>query len=362
MVNFLLFIIAIFVFASCSVISKTYSVHNSVDVSLDTYSNRENVTNKNVAMLVCNDTTIPKYDLKNLEFESYVKTMLAAKGYSFTDTNDEANVIIFYEYGISDPKVYTSQRVVPVWGQTGIASSRTESGTSISGKPYTQTTYRPSYGVVSSNVVTDTKITYLRWANISAFDADYYRKTGEDRMLWLTEIQSEGSDDNLRHIFPFLLAAAREYVGQNHTDKINVTLSYNPVDKKVLEIKNALVTVVTNQTTTGREDPQATVVEDVYRNGELYIKAGTPVSMERTKLDFGGNLQFSDFSTTSVHGNKVSLEGQYTMEGKFSEEVQTVGGLMTLSVVLSPIGIPLMLASDARAKVPEGTLFYLEMK
>jgi hypothetical protein len=26
------------------------------------------------------------------------------------------------------------------------------------------------------------------------------------------------------------------------------------------------------------------------------------------------------------------------------------------------LGIPLMLASDARAKVPEGTLFYLEMK
>jgi hypothetical protein len=360
-VNFLLFIIAVFVFGSCTITSKTYSVEGRVWVSLDAYSNKENFKNKSVAMVICNDTTISKYDLKNLEFESYIKTMLAAKGYSFTNNNDEANIIIFYEYGISDPKVYTSQQVVPVWGQTGVSSSRTVSGTSF-GKPYTKTTYEPSYGVVGSNVVTNTTTTYVRWANISAFDADYYRETGDDKMIWLTEIQSEGSSDDLRYIFPFLLVAAEEYIGQNTMEKITVRLPSNPVDKKVLEVKNTLVTVILNQATAGRKDPQATVVEDVYKNGELYIKAETPVSVKRTRSY--KDLLLSDFSTTSVHGNKVSLKGSYLFYGKLNDGVREAG--KTIFIIggaclfcLTPIGLPMWLADDYHAKVPEGTLLYL---
>jgi hypothetical protein len=358
-VHFLLFIIAILAFGSCTITSKTYNVYNRVGVKLDAYSNKENITNKKVAMVVCNDTTIPKYDLKNQEFESYVKTMLTEKGYSFTNNNDEANIIIFYEYGISDPRVYTSQQVVPVWGQSGISSSRTVIGTSF-GRPYARTTYEPSYGVVGSNVVTNTTTAYVRWANISAFDADYYRETGEDKMIWLTEIRSEGSTDDLRAIFPYLLAAAKEYIGQNHTNKINVSLSSDPVDKRVLEVKSALVTVVVNQATTGRKDPQAKVVEDVYRDGELYIKAGTPVSIERTRIY--EDLLFSDFSTTSVYGNKVPLKGRYRMNGANNKEVREAGVIVACTVILLPIGMIMMFADDTHAKVPEGTLFYLEME
>ncbi|MDR1415023.1 MAG: hypothetical protein LBI96_04345 [Odoribacteraceae bacterium] len=360
--NFLLFIVAIFAFSSCSITSKTYLVNSHVDVNINAYGG--NVINSKTAMVICNDPTIKKYDLKNLEFESYVKTILATKGYSFTDNNDEANVIIFYEYGISDPKVYTSQRVVPVWGQTGISSSRTEVGTSF-GKPYSRTTYTPSYGVVSSDVVTDTDITYVRWTNISAFDADYYRKTGEDRMLWLTEIQSEGSSDDLRYIFPFLLTAAREYIGQNHPTKIKVSLALDPADKSVLEVKNTLVTVVVNQATAGRKDPQATVVKDVYRNGELYIKEGMPVSIERTRKS--EDLLLSGFSTTSVYGNKVSLKGAYRVIGKDNQKMRNIGrDLSAISVItvftILPITLPMAFAGDYHAKVPEGTVFYLEME
>jgi hypothetical protein len=363
--NFLLPIIAIFAVGSCTITSKAYRVNQHVVVTVDAYNNRENITVKKVAMLVCNDATIPKYDLKNMEIENYIKTILATKGYSFTNNNEEANIIIFYEYGISDPKVYTSQHVVPVWGQTGVSSSRTVSGTSF-GKPYTKTTYEPSYGVVSSEVVTNTTTEYVRWANISAFDADYYRETGEDKMLWLTEIQSEGSSDDLRYIFPYMLVAAREYIGQSTTDKKVVSLTSDPEDARVLALKNTLVTVILNQATAGRKDPQATVVDDVYRNGELYIKAGTPVSIKRTRS--GEDLWLSGFSTTSVHGNKVPLKGSYLHYGKENDGVRNAGKTITLLGFclclgcLTPIGVPMWLAGDYHAKVPEGTLYYLEME
>lgn len=159
--------------------------------------------------LFCNDENIPKHDLKNLELEGYVKKALAPKGYTFTNNNEDANVVIFYEYGVSDPRFYTSEKIVPVWGVTGIGASittTTRQRTPITGRPYTQqSTFNiPSYGQVGERVVTQTATKYLCWANISAYDADYYRKTGEDKMLWLIEIQSENESNNLRFVFPYI--------------------------------------------------------------------------------------------------------------------------------------------------------------
>ena len=84
-VRFLLFIIAVLAFSSCTIMSKTHGVYQHIVIDIYAYSNKENITDKKVAMLVCNDKTIPKYDLKYLEFESYIKTILTVKGYSFTN-------------------------------------------------------------------------------------------------------------------------------------------------------------------------------------------------------------------------------------------------------------------------------------
>jgi hypothetical protein len=356
-----LFLIAILlVFSSCTTLTNVYRTSSYVGVELDSYSNKENLPAKKVALMVCNNENIPKHDLKNLELESYIKKVLQSKGYSFTQNNEEANIIIFYEYGISDPNVYVSERVVPIWGQTGIRSAHTTyTGSS------KHTTYTPSYGTIGSNVVTDTEITYVRWANISAFDADYYRKTGEDKMLWLTEIKSEGTTDNLRSIFPYMLVAAREYIGQSVTNRVSVNIPADPIDKRVIDFKDALVTVVINKATTGRKPIQATVYQDVYRNNELFIKAGTIVNAKSKRSC--NNLNLLSFSTTSVYGNNINLVGfnqPYFFRGKDMDDVRWVGrGLCLYSLFfLSPIGIPLWCAGDYHAKIPAGTLFYLEME
>ena len=175
--------------------------------------------------------------------------------------------------------------------------------------------------------MTETTIKYLCWVNISAYDADYYRKTGEDKMLWLTEIQSENETDNLRFVFPYMIAAAKYNMGLNRTDRVFYNIPSSPVDKEIMEIKNTLVTIRFNEATKGKKDPKATVEHDVYRNNELIIRAGTSVKMTCQKgWSTGSNpwvgsfdnmnktvpkLDLYNFSTNSIYGRNIPLKGAY---------------------------------------------------
>jgi hypothetical protein len=311
--KWLVLALAAVLFNSCGTIfvAPTYPDDGRavVEAKIDAYSSGENLSAKKVALLVCNDETVPKSDLKNLEFEGYIKRILEAKGYTFTSEHDKAEVVVFYEYGISDPREYTSQRTVPVWGQTGIAYSTTTQKTNIYGKTVYETRHTPSRGIVGSNVVTNTEIKYLRWANINAFDADFYRQTGEDKMLWVIEVTSEGSSDDLRYIFPYMMAASGGYVGQS--SGIKRTEGIKDRDPRLLALKypDRFVTVVINEGTKGKgsKNINMTVYKDMYRGGKLFIKAGTRVSVDVRR--FANELWIrGGMATTSVDGDRVSFK------------------------------------------------------
>ena len=372
--NILFLIVAIFAFGSCSTYKgiQRINVRNEI-VQVDSYADEGSMPNKKVAMLVCNDIDIPKHDIKNLEFESYIKKMLSTKGYSFTDNNEEANIVIFYEYGISTPREYTRQEVVPIWGQTGIAASTTITSRQRSvftGRPYMQqsTFNMPSYGVIDAKVVERTEIKYLCWANISAFDIDSYRKRGEDKMLWLTDIISEGQSNDLRYIFRYMIAGAGQYLGRNSNQRVSMFITEEMVSK----LNGIPVKVIINQATTGKKDPQATVSDDVYKDRELIIRAGTSVKISMTKPQkrkaiFSDNkhqnLMLLTFLTTSVYGNNILLNGKYVVLGKSTYKVRQAGMWMTLfPPYILPISIPMWCVGDYNAKIPAGTILNLEME
>jgi len=366
---FAVFIIASLAFSSCTVTRSNWITYSTIPVKLDAYSNKENITNKKVALMVCNDDRIPKHDLKNIELEDYIKKALVPKGYTFTDKNEDANIVIFYEYGISDPRYYTSEKIVPIWGVTGIGSSITTTSVQrgiITGKPYLQqsTFNTPSYGKIGERVVTETTTKYLCWANISAYDADYYRKIGEDKMLWLTEITSETKNDNLREIFPYMMAAAKEHIGQSRIE--HYIISSYPVDRRIIELKSTLVTIRLNEATKGKNDPLATVYQDVYRDNELIIRAGTPVKMIQRKVKYGAlkNLVLSNFTTTSIYGSNISLIGSYQFNGDVRLGQKQMGQILTFCSLgaFSFIGIPLWCTAIKRPEVSAGILLYLEME
>jgi hypothetical protein len=329
----LIFVIVSVLLSSCGTVFVRRPTYNGYDGSvvtkIDAYSSNENLSDKKVALLVCNDETISKNDLKNIEFEGHIKKMLEAKGYTFTSDHDKAEVVIFYEYGISDPREYTSQRTVPVWGQTGIAYSTTTQRTNVFGNTVYETRNMPSRGIVGSNVITNTEIKYLRWTNINAFDADFYRQTGEDKMLWVIEITSEGSKDDLRDVFPYMMAVADGYVGKN--SGVKETEEIKGRDPRVLALKypDRFVTVVINNDTKGkgRKNINMTVYQDMYRGDKLFIKAGTPVSAGDIFRD-DGTLFISKVSTTSVEGGHINLESVYFINPFGNEQAEAVAGTL----------------------------------
>jgi len=337
--SFFILFIAILAFSSCTTY-KGFTTFENVNVGFDAYASKENTYSKKVAMLVCNLENIPKSDLKNLELEDYIKKTLTPKGYNFTSKKEEANMVISYEYGVSEPKVYT----IPI-GQKVVKSNGIFGG-----------------GVVTETV-TKTITKYLCWLNIKAFDTDYYRKTGEDKMLWHIEIQSENETDNLRYIFPYMLTAASEYIGQSHSNRITVNVPSNPVDKRVMELKGTLVKVITNQSTTGKKDPKITIYEDVYKDGNLLIKAGTPVELN-VKKGKGAHFNLNNFSTISFYNNNIWLKGNYQFNGEYTKAY--TAAIIMLCIpgpnALFPVWIPLLAAGKKRAKLPEGTLLYLEIE
>jgi hypothetical protein len=331
--NWLVFVLVAVLVSSCGVVLIKRPIYRDsngrVEAKIDAYSSNESLSGRKVALLVCNDETIPKNDLKNLEFEGYIKKMLEAKGYTFTSDHDKAEVVVFYEYGISDPREYTSQRTEPVWGQTGIAYSTTTQKTDVFGRTVYETTNTPRRGIVGSNVVTDTEIRYLRWANINAFDAEFYRQTGEDKMLWVIEVTSEGPRDDLRYAFPYMMVAAGEYVGQN--SGVKKTEEIEDHDPRLLELKypGRVVSVVINEATKGKgsKNINMTVYKDVYRGGQLFIKAGTRVSVSEV-YRFYNSLSLVDLSTTSVDGKSIFLGGGVSFNSFTNSQTEAAAGTL----------------------------------
>ncbi len=88
--------------------------------------------------------------LEFIEFASYVERVLRAKGMQRVSEFGSADVAVFLSYGIGDPETSEYSYSLPVWGQTGVASSHTSGSVNTYGNSATYsgtTTYTPSYGV-----------------------------------------------------------------------------------------------------------------------------------------------------------------------------------------------------------------------
>ena len=86
------------------------------------------------------------------------------------------------------------------------------------------------------------------------------------------------------------------------------------VDKDVTKITGTTVRVVFNRSTkSARKDPDAVVYQDVYKDGVLIIKAGTPVDffVGQCKRSTPKTLGFRGFEVISTNGNSIKLNGEF---------------------------------------------------
>jgi hypothetical protein len=120
--RYIFYIIVSVILFSCSA-SRNLENGNNTNIQIDSYG-QESIGDKKY-ILFPYDSVINSNYLLYTELSGYVDKTLSIKGYTKVGTIDSASYIIFLKYGTSDPKNFEQEIYIPIYGQTGIASSNT---------------------------------------------------------------------------------------------------------------------------------------------------------------------------------------------------------------------------------------------
>jgi hypothetical protein len=212
------------------------------NISVDSLA-ASGATGKKTYLLLPGNQGVTVADLQFKEYAEYLKRVLGKKGYVYTESKDEANLAIYLAYGMGDPETHQYSYDLPVWGRTGYYASSSQVAEAVvdgQTKYRAYTTYTPAYGLIGYNTYIDSVTTYTRFAVLTAYDYDQFKKDGTEVQLWKTTINSTGSSDDLRLIFPVLMAASIPYLATDTGSK--VYLSMYETDAIVQEIKGGSTT------------------------------------------------------------------------------------------------------------------------
>ena len=227
----------IFLLNGCSTLSHIGS--SRFYVAVDSLAT-SNAPLKKTYLLLPGNSGVTEADLQFKEYATYLKRVLEQKGYIYASSKEEADLAVYLSYGIGDPEVYQYSYNEPTWGYSGYLRARTHvvTETTKDGEKIYRSyvTYAPTYGITGYTTYVGSKTVYNRFAVITAFEYDQLKKEEEKEVqLWKTTITSTGASDDLRRIFPVLMAASIPYLATDTGHKVHVTISEN--DNVVLKVK-----------------------------------------------------------------------------------------------------------------------------
>ena len=164
-------------------------------------------------------------DLEFKHYSKYVASYLIFNGGSETTQFEDADLCIFVGYGIGESRPLVRNH--PIYGNDGVASVSTS--TDVFGTTHSYVT--PSVGVVGyTQSQTDQ---YRRYIDIYIYDNQSFVKDMEPEMLWKANIESIGYKNDLKALFPYMMYAARNYIGVDLETKKHISLT-DDCEKDVL--------------------------------------------------------------------------------------------------------------------------------
>lgn len=184
-------------------------------------------------ILLPGNADIKPEDLLFREFSNYINKALSDKGYKKVENPDDAELIIFAFYGVSDPKTFSYTYSYPIFGK--ISGGHTDYTLTTFGKSGTTTTFGTAttaaqYGVVGTNVGTSYDVVYFRYLTLDAIDYQMYKKSEKFISAWKTMVSSVGSSGDLRLMFPVLATAAKRYLGSDTRQQIRTAIGEEDED------------------------------------------------------------------------------------------------------------------------------------
>jgi len=226
-------ILPLFVLATLFGVAGCAGTYNVV---IDSISDK-GVATKTDYVLFSGTKHIGEGDLQYREYARYVERALASLGYNKATNVADADIAIFFSYGIGDPVTKQSTSTVPTWGQVG-GSSHTSGTINTLGDTsiYSETTtHAPAFGITGSSAQPISYTVYRRHLVLDAIDLEEYRATQTLKQVWKTSATSSGISGDLRKVLPVLVAAAKPYIGKDTGEKVKIALTED--DEAILEVK-----------------------------------------------------------------------------------------------------------------------------
>ncbi|QWV97461.1 hypothetical protein KP005_19335 [Geomonas nitrogeniifigens] len=189
-------------------------------------------------LLVPSEKDIPPDDLQFKEFSGYVESVLKEKGLSRVYVFDKAELAIFLNYGIGEPREVSYSSSTPIQGVIGYSSATTQGTISTYGNSsYISSTTKlnPQYGTIGYKYHNGSRLVFSRWLKLDAYDIKAYIQEQKTVNKWKLTATSSGRSGDLRRIFPLMLAGSQDYIGKNTRGKVDVVLTES--DPEVLKIK-----------------------------------------------------------------------------------------------------------------------------
>lgn len=168
-----------------------------------------------------------KHDLRFQEAAAEVSRALAAAGLPAPAPGQKPDVAVFVKFGVSEPRTVTRTTSEPVWGYTNTGTSNTTGTvTGIGGQAVinSTTTQNRQYGVVGSEQKTTSQTLYDRELVLQGVDVAKWSGTRDVENLWQVQVTSTGESNDIREALPYMLAAARPYLGRSTGKQIVVTV------------------------------------------------------------------------------------------------------------------------------------------
>ncbi|MFX0198756.1 MAG: hypothetical protein ACFFCW_21750 [Candidatus Hodarchaeota archaeon] len=180
-------------------------------------------------------------DLYFREHSGYFREILKQQGYREVQDRENADVAIYFDYGISGGKVIHHTYTRPVYATVGGETiDVTERHIDASGKTTSKTTRSvfipPREYVVGITTERESYTVYTTHALLEAKAIKPEDQTQDGRTLWKTIITTTSQLDDLRRLMPMLAIASAPYLGTNTRGVQTVDLGEN--DPRVLEMKH----------------------------------------------------------------------------------------------------------------------------
>lgn len=141
--------------------------------------------------------------------------ILNDKGYQVVSRPQDARLLAYFAYLVSEGDIVQTSYAIPQYGVTGYSGSTTSG--SVYGNSYTaNTTYQNTYGVTGYIPATRTEVVYARGAAVKMFD------NANERMVFEGTAVSLGTCFSFSAVAPQILRAMLTNFPQGKTGKVTL--------------------------------------------------------------------------------------------------------------------------------------------